>query len=156
MEVAESPYWLPRAIDGLLSSTQVVSRVFTFFASHESFLSVFFCFPFSFVDLLRFELEPIGYVLHGVQRPKPPNTGSNTPHTLNARNPSAEWDLTSSHHYAQSTAYVEGDLDRVCESWLDITRELDRSNGYSENQSILLSPVGPIGPNPRLFEPALL
>ncbi|PKI65589.1 hypothetical protein CRG98_014089 [Punica granatum] len=35
-EVAESPSWLPRATDGLLSPTQVVSRVFTFFASHES------------------------------------------------------------------------------------------------------------------------
>ncbi|PKI70476.1 hypothetical protein CRG98_009146 [Punica granatum] len=35
-EVAESPSWLPRAIDGPLSPIQVVSRVFTFFASHES------------------------------------------------------------------------------------------------------------------------
>ncbi|PKI56809.1 hypothetical protein CRG98_022767 [Punica granatum] len=35
-EVAESPSWLPRAMDGLISPTQVVSRVFTFFASHES------------------------------------------------------------------------------------------------------------------------
>ncbi|PKI37273.1 hypothetical protein CRG98_042336 [Punica granatum] len=35
-EVAESPSWLPRAMNGLLSPTQVVSRVFTFFASHES------------------------------------------------------------------------------------------------------------------------
>ncbi|PKI75179.1 hypothetical protein CRG98_004403 [Punica granatum] len=69
-----------------------------------------------------------------------PNTGSNTPHTLNARNPSVEWDLTSSHQHARSMAYVEGDLDRMCESRLDITRELDRSNGYNENQSILLSP----------------
>ncbi|PKI77717.1 hypothetical protein CRG98_001891 [Punica granatum] len=95
-------------------------------------------------------------MLHEVQCPKPPNTGSNAPHTLNARNPNTKWDLTSSHHYARSTAYVEGDLDRMYESRLDITRELDRSNGYSENQSILLSPVGPIGPDPRLFEPALL
>ncbi|PKI57935.1 hypothetical protein CRG98_021684 [Punica granatum] len=78
--------------------------------------------------------------------------GSNVPHTLNAPNPSAEWDLTSSYHYARSTAYVEGDLDRMC-SQLDITRELDRPNGYSKNQSILLSPVGPIGPDPRLLSP---
>ncbi|PKI59455.1 hypothetical protein CRG98_020145 [Punica granatum] len=35
-EVAESPSWLPRAMDGLLSPTQVVSQVFTFFASYES------------------------------------------------------------------------------------------------------------------------
>ncbi|PKI78538.1 hypothetical protein CRG98_001067 [Punica granatum] len=34
-------------------------------------------------------------------------------------------------------AYVEGDLDRMCESWLDISRELDRSNGYSHCLSIL-------------------
>ncbi|PKI61738.1 hypothetical protein CRG98_017850 [Punica granatum] len=53
-------------------------------------------------------------------------------------------------------AYVEGDLDRVCESRLDITRELDQFNGYHENQSVLLSPIGPIRPDPRLFEPALL
>ncbi|PKI61742.1 hypothetical protein CRG98_017854 [Punica granatum] len=72
---------------------------------------------------------------------------------INARNPSAEWDLTSSHHHVPSTAYVEGDLDRVCKSRLDIIRELD---GYQENQLVLLLPVGPIGPDPRLFEPALL
>ncbi|PKI71950.1 hypothetical protein CRG98_007633 [Punica granatum] len=87
-------------------------------------------FSIAFVDLLRFQPEPIGYVLHGVQRPKPSSTGSNAPHTLHARNPSAEWNLTSSHHYARSTAYVEGDLDRMCESWLDISWELDRSDGY--------------------------
>ncbi|PKI62216.1 hypothetical protein CRG98_017398 [Punica granatum] len=35
-EVAESPSWLSRVMDGLLSPTQVVSRVFTFFGSHGS------------------------------------------------------------------------------------------------------------------------
>ncbi|PKI60963.1 hypothetical protein CRG98_018639 [Punica granatum] len=35
-EVVESQSWHPRAMDGLLSPTQVVSRVFTFFTSHES------------------------------------------------------------------------------------------------------------------------
>ncbi|PKI58771.1 hypothetical protein CRG98_020830 [Punica granatum] len=112
--------------------------------------------PLLFVDLLRFGSEPIGYVLHVVQRPKPSITGSNAPHTLNARNPSAKCDLTSSHHHAPSTTHVEGNLDRVCKSWLDIIRELDRFNGYHENQSVLLSLIGSIGPDPRLFEPALL
>ncbi|PKI74255.1 hypothetical protein CRG98_005376 [Punica granatum] len=34
------------------------------------------------------------------------------------------------------------------ESWLDITRELDRSNGHSKNQSVLLPPVYPIPLDP--------
>ncbi|OWM77173.1 hypothetical protein CDL15_Pgr026169 [Punica granatum] len=87
----------------------------------------------------------MGYVLHGVQCPKSSITGSNAPHTLNARNPSAEWDLTSSHHHAPSMAHVEGNLDRVCELWLDSSRELDRFNGYHENQ--------PLGPDLWLFDP---
>ncbi|PKI67147.1 hypothetical protein CRG98_012475 [Punica granatum] len=52
-------------------------------------------------------------------------------------------------------AYVEGNLDWMCETCLDITRELDRSDGYSENQPVLLQTVGSIGPDPRLLEPAL-
>ncbi|PKI57003.1 hypothetical protein CRG98_022609 [Punica granatum] len=42
-----------------------------------SVLSVFFCFILAYDDLLRFGPEPIGYALHGVQRPKSPNTRSN-------------------------------------------------------------------------------
>ncbi|PKI60379.1 hypothetical protein CRG98_019228 [Punica granatum] len=43
----------------------------------------------------------------------------------------------------------------MSETCLDITRELDQSNGYSGNHSVLLQTVGSIGPDPRLFEPAL-
>ncbi|PKI39811.1 hypothetical protein CRG98_039856 [Punica granatum] len=46
-------------------------------------------------------------------------------------------------------AYVEGDLDWMCETCLDITRELDRSNGDSGNQSALLPTVG-VPRTPRL------
>ncbi|PKI70955.1 hypothetical protein CRG98_008688 [Punica granatum] len=52
-------------------------------------------------------------------------------------------------------AYVEGNLDWMRETGLDITRELDQSNGYSGNQPVLLQTVGSIGPDPRLLEPAL-
>ncbi|PKI76298.1 hypothetical protein CRG98_003304 [Punica granatum] len=48
-------------------------------------------------------------------------------------------------------AYVEGNLDWMCETRLDITRELDWSNGYSGNQSVLLQTVGSIGPDPRVY-----
>ncbi|PKI70622.1 hypothetical protein CRG98_008996 [Punica granatum] len=112
------------------------------------------------------EPEPIGYAYHGVQHPKPSTTGSNTPNhrprgptppcTPSARNLSAEWGLTPSHHSIPSNVYVEDDSDRVCESRLDITRELERTNGYRENRSILVSTVGPVGPDPPLLEPTLL
>ncbi|PKI40720.1 hypothetical protein CRG98_038901 [Punica granatum] len=103
----------------------------------------------------------IGYSKHTVSRSGilAQITEHKVQHLLTRRacaTPSAEWDLTSSHHYAPSIAYVEGGLYRMRESWLDIIRKLDRSNGYKENQSILLSPVGSIGPDSRLFEPALL
>ncbi|PKI74455.1 hypothetical protein CRG98_005137 [Punica granatum] len=93
-------------------------------------------------------------------------TGSNTPNhqprgptppcTPSSRNPSAKWALAPSHHSTLSNVYVEDDSDRVCESRLDITQELERSNGYRENRSILVLPVGPVGPNLWLLEPALL
>ncbi|PKI69606.1 hypothetical protein CRG98_009998 [Punica granatum] len=91
--------------------------------------------------------------------------GSNTPNhrprgltppcTPSACNPSAEQGLSPSHHSTPSNVYVEDDSDQVCESRLDITRELERFNGYRENRSILASPVGPVRPDPRLLEPAL-
>ncbi|PKI53260.1 hypothetical protein CRG98_026347, partial [Punica granatum] len=87
-----------------------------------------------------------------------PNHRTRGPTPLNspsACNPSAEWDLASSHHHAPDMAYVEGNLDWMRETGLDITRELDRSNGYSGNRLVLLRTVGTIGPDPRLLEPAL-
>ncbi|PKI58144.1 hypothetical protein CRG98_021474 [Punica granatum] len=92
----------------------------------------------------------------GSNAPNHRTRGPTPPNSLSACNPSAEWDLASSHHHTPSMAYVEVDLDWMCESRLDITRELDRSDGFSKNQSILLSPVGMIGPDPRFFELALL
>ncbi|PKI50086.1 hypothetical protein CRG98_029524 [Punica granatum] len=85
---------------------------------------------------------------HRTRGPTPPNSPS-------ACNPSAEWDLASIHRYTPNAAYVEGNLDRACETNLDITRELNRPNGYSGNQPSLLQTIGSIGPDPRLFEPAL-
>ncbi|PKI67067.1 hypothetical protein CRG98_012531 [Punica granatum] len=52
--------------------------------------------------------------------------------------------------------HSEDDSDRVFESRLDITRELERSNGHHETRLILASPIGLVGPDPRLLEPALL
>ncbi|PKI36462.1 hypothetical protein CRG98_043146 [Punica granatum] len=49
----------------------------------------------------------------------------------------------------------KANLDWARETGLDITRELDRSNGYSGNQRVLLQTVGSIGPDPRLLEPVL-
>ncbi|PKI71435.1 hypothetical protein CRG98_008172 [Punica granatum] len=40
-------------------------------------------------------------------------------------------------------AYVEGNLDWMRETGLDITRELDRSNGYSGNQPVYPVPLDP-------------
>ncbi|PKI41442.1 hypothetical protein CRG98_038166, partial [Punica granatum] len=85
---------------------------------------------------------------HRTRGPTPPNSPS-------ACNPSVEWDLASIHRYTPNTAYVEGNLDWACETDLDITQELDRPNGYSGNQPILLQTVGSIGPDPRLLEPVM-
>ncbi|PKI60740.1 hypothetical protein CRG98_018860 [Punica granatum] len=82
--------------------------------------------------------------------------GPTPPCTPSACYPSAEWGLSPSHHSTPSNVYVEDDSDWVCESRLDITRELEWSNGYRENRSILVSPVGSIGLDPPLLEPALL
>ncbi|PKI31372.1 hypothetical protein CRG98_048237, partial [Punica granatum] len=81
--------------------------------------------------------------------------GPTPPCTPSAGNPSAEWGLAPSHHSTPRNVSVEDDLDRVCESWLDIPRELERSNDYRENQSTLASLVGLVGPDSRLPEPAL-
>ncbi|PKI60647.1 hypothetical protein CRG98_018965, partial [Punica granatum] len=81
--------------------------------------------------------------------------GPTPPCTPSARNPSAEWGLAPSHHSTPSNVYVEDNLDRVCESWLDITWELERSNNYRESRSTLASLVGPVGADPQLPEPVL-
>ncbi|PKI69659.1 hypothetical protein CRG98_009930 [Punica granatum] len=47
----------------------------------------------------------------------------------------------------ESPLYVEDDSDQVCELRLDITRELDQSNGYSENRSILSTTVVSVEPD---------
>ncbi|PKI51780.1 hypothetical protein CRG98_027828 [Punica granatum] len=72
--------------------------------------------------------------------------------TSRACNPSAEWGLAPSHRSTPSNVYVEDDSDRVCESRLGITRELDQCDGYCENQSILLTTVEH---DPQLPRPAL-
>ncbi|PKI51041.1 hypothetical protein CRG98_028566 [Punica granatum] len=97
------------------------------------------------------------YATHitGSNAPNHRSRGPTPPCTPSARNPSAEWGLAPSHHSTPSNVYVEDDLDRVCESWLEITRELERSNGYRENRSTLASLVGLVGPDRRLPEPAL-
>ncbi|PKI66309.1 hypothetical protein CRG98_013271 [Punica granatum] len=119
------------------------------FPSFTFFASLSWC---RFNDSLKYNVT----CCTGSNTPNHRTRGPTPPNTLSACNSSAEWDLTLSHHYTSSTAYVEGSLVRMRESRLDITWELDRSNGYSENQSILLSPVGSIGPDSCLFEPALL
>ncbi|PKI50548.1 hypothetical protein CRG98_029054 [Punica granatum] len=91
----------------------------------------------------------------GSNAPKPSITGSNLPHTPSACNPSAESGLASTYYLAPSSVYVEDDLDRVSKLWPDMTQELDRSYGYHGNQTTLLLSVGSVGPDPRLFEPAL-
>ncbi|PKI76483.1 hypothetical protein CRG98_003132 [Punica granatum] len=40
-------------------------------------------------------------------------------------------------------AYEEGDSDWMCETGLDITRELDRSNSYGGNQAVYPVPLDP-------------
>ncbi|PKI63991.1 hypothetical protein CRG98_015604 [Punica granatum] len=82
---------------------------------------------------------------HRTRGPTPPNSPS-------ACNPSAEWDLASIHRHTPNMAYVEGNLDWVRERGLDITRELDRSKGYSGNQPIHLQTIGSIGSDHRLLE----
>ncbi|PKI74021.1 hypothetical protein CRG98_005584 [Punica granatum] len=99
--------------------------------------------------------QPVTLVT-GSNAPNHRPRGPTPPCTLSARNPSAEWGLAPSHYLAPSTIYAEDNSDRVCESRLGITRELDRSNGYRDNQSILSPTIGPVGPDPRLLELALL
>ncbi|PKI49243.1 hypothetical protein CRG98_030352 [Punica granatum] len=92
----------------------------------------------------HFEPEPLGHVYYGVQRPKPSTTGSNPLCTRSARNPCAEWGQAPIHYLAPSNVYVKDDSDQVCESRLDINWELEWSNGYRENRSILSIAVDPV------------
>ncbi|PKI58353.1 hypothetical protein CRG98_021228, partial [Punica granatum] len=94
-------------------------------------------------------------LITGANIPNHRPRGPTPPCTPSTRNPSAKWGLASSHHSTPGNVYVEDDLDRVCESWLDITWELERSNGYRENRSTFASLVGSIGPDPRLPKPSL-
>ncbi|PKI60296.1 hypothetical protein CRG98_019351 [Punica granatum] len=84
------------------------------------------------------------------------NHGVQCPQTPSACNLSAESGLVSTYCFALSSVYVEDDLDRASKSRLDMTWELDRSHGYQESHMALLPSVGSVGPDPRLFEPALL
>ncbi|PKI70404.1 hypothetical protein CRG98_009179 [Punica granatum] len=81
--------------------------------------------------------------------------GSNAPHCLSwVQRPftsSAESGLTSTYRSAPSSVYVEDDSDRGGESWLDMTRELNRSHGYHESRMTLLLSVGSVGLDLRLF-----
>ncbi|PKI42391.1 hypothetical protein CRG98_037217 [Punica granatum] len=90
------------------------------------------------------------------------HVGSNAPHCLSrvqcphsVRNPSAESSLASTYRSAPSSVYVEDDSDRGGKSWLDMTRELDRSLGFQESQMTILLSDSSVGPNPRLSELAL-
>ncbi|PKI50071.1 hypothetical protein CRG98_029540 [Punica granatum] len=91
----------------------------------------------------------------GYNAPNHRTRGPTPPNSLSACNPSAEWDLASIHRHTPNMAYVEGNLDWMRETCLDITQELDRSDDYSGNQPVLLQTVGSIGLDPRLLEPAL-
>ncbi|PKI67270.1 hypothetical protein CRG98_012342 [Punica granatum] len=75
--------------------------------------------------------------------------------TPSARNPSVESDLSSTYCCTPSSIYVEDDSDRVGMAWPNMTRELDRSHGYHESQMTLQLSIGVVGPDPRLYEPAL-
>ncbi|PKI60899.1 hypothetical protein CRG98_018724 [Punica granatum] len=77
----------------------------------------------------------------GSNAPNHRSWGPTPPHTSSVCNPSVKWGLVPSHRLAPRNVYVEDDSDWLCESLLGIARELDRSNGYLENQSVLLSPV---------------
>ncbi|PKI66604.1 hypothetical protein CRG98_013013 [Punica granatum] len=66
------------------------------------------------------------------------------------------WDLASIHRYTPNTAYVEGNLDWACKTDLDITRELDRPNGYCGNQPILLQTLDRSDPTPGSLSPHYL
>ncbi|PKI36107.1 hypothetical protein CRG98_043499 [Punica granatum] len=70
-----------------------VSSVFIYF--------VYFVMVQARIHRTRFTRGPI---------PQPSITGSNVPHILNARNPSAEWDLASNHRFDPSSIKAEDDL----------------------------------------------
>ncbi|PKI56635.1 hypothetical protein CRG98_022968 [Punica granatum] len=92
----------------------------------------------------------------GSNAPNHRTRGPTPPNSLSACNPSAEWDLASIHRYTPNTAYVEGNLDWACETDLDITRELDRPNGYRGNQPILLQTLDRSDPTLDSLSPRCL
>ncbi|PKI68855.1 hypothetical protein CRG98_010710 [Punica granatum] len=57
----------------------------------------------------------------GSNTPNHRTRGPTPPDSLSACNRSAEWDLASSHHHTPIMAYVEVNLDWMCEMGLDIS-----------------------------------